>query len=150
MTVIAWDGKTLAADRQCTSAGLVSSVTKVFQLSGGVYDRHYVGVCGNMARAMELVNWLETFNGDPVSLPDFQRDDDLCVLMLVISPEGQCFEYGASPYPHEIASFHAIGDGCDFAMAAMHCGETAEEAVRIACVYSSTCGRGVDSFRVVA
>lgn len=37
-----------------------------------------------------------------------------------------------------------MGSGRDFAIAAMHCGKTAREAVEIASLYENGCGNGVD------
>jgi ATP-dependent protease HslVU (ClpYQ) peptidase subunit len=42
----------------------------------------------------------------------------------------------------------ATGSGRDYALAAMHCGKTAREAVEIACLFETGCGNGVDELEV--
>jgi hypothetical protein len=53
--------------------------------------------------------------------------------------------YCAGPYPMRNRSERwAWGSGRDFALAAMHLGKTAAEAVEVACLFQSDCGLGVD------
>jgi hypothetical protein len=49
MTVIVWDGKTLAADKQATQADLKRKVTKIHRLRG-----HLVGVSGDWDRGRRV------------------------------------------------------------------------------------------------
>ena len=139
MTIIAWDGKTLAADKRLTNCGMASPVTKIFRC-----EESLIGISGEFSLAQELINWYK--NGCEIDkFPAFQRDEDDYVGMLVINKKG-VFKYGRTPFPMILESqFFAIGSGRDYAMAAMHLGKTAVEAVEIASIFDCGCGNGVDS-----
>lgn len=141
MTVIAWDGTTLAADRRSTNAGLIRTVKKIFRV-----DNKLIGCAGSLSSCMELLNWAhEGF--DPKKFPACQRDADDWASMLMIE-EGRVYKFERGPIPAEFHDpFVAIGSGRDFAIAAMHCGKSAEEAVEIASLYQCDCGNGVDTLR---
>lgn len=53
MTVIAWDGKTLAADKRGTRGGLPVTVTKIKRIGDVI-----AGVAGNAAHVGELFQWV--------------------------------------------------------------------------------------------
>lgn len=137
MTVIAWDGKTLAADRQYTSAGMRRTAPKMFRVRDGI-----AAFCGVATDALELLQWLR---GDrrPEDFPTACRASDDVQVILVT--DGKVHSYESSPYPLVYEDpFFAAGSGRDYAMAAMHCGKTAAEAVEIACLYETGCGMGID------
>lgn len=48
----------------------------------------------------------------------------------------------------ETKDYAAIGAGMDFALAALHLGHTAKEAVAVACVLSVYCEEPIDSFTI--
>ncbi len=137
MTVIAWDGKTLAADKQTSDGSSTLTVTKIRRAPNGAL----VGGCGNSSMCRQMYQWYvdgakkETY---PVKNEDTQ--------ILVITPEGKAHYYLDGPAPIVVENkFFAIGSGCDYAVAAMHCGRTASEAVAIACIYDPGCGHGIDT-----
>jgi hypothetical protein len=141
MTVIVWDGKTLAADRlsgdDWTKTG---RATKIHRMRG-----HLVGVAGIAAFCREFLSWFER-GADPADVPAFQRDKDDYVHALVINPERKVYVYSRSPYPllreNEIC---AIGSGKEVAEAALYFGKTAKEAVEACNVICTGCGGGVDT-----
>lgn len=141
MTVIAWDGETLAGDKRTNFGGLHATTTKVQRLpDGGI-----VGCAGNTAQIWEMVHWLAQ-GADPEKLPAIQRDAKECVTMLVVSRCGDLWQYENSPYPIRIENKQwAIGSGRDFAIAAMRLGQTAAQAVALACELDMGCGNGVDA-----
>lgn len=146
MTVVAWDGRSLAADKMTDFGGLWSTTTKVHAVPGG----GAIATTGLAALGAELVNWV--MNGaKPVDFPSGdQRNPDKCCSALVITPDGQVLQYEHTPYPIRIQNRHwAIGSGRDFAMAAMFLGHSASGAVSIACALCNTCGGGVDVVNVV-
>ena len=54
--------------------------------------------------------------------------------------------YERSPYPVRFEGDHfAAGCGRDFAMAAMHLGKSAREAVEVAMALDNCCGNGIDT-----
>lgn len=143
MTVVAWDGKTLAADKRTSFGGLHAVVTKVYEINGSL-----VGCAGASAQNAEMRAWFAA-GCDPKEFPAAQRDIDKCVSMLVIDKSGAVLQYENTPHPIRIESrLWAIGSGRDFAIAAMHCGKTAREAVEIASACDSNCGNGVDSLQL--
>lgn len=140
MTVIAWDGKTLAADKQATNNGLKLVVTKIMKAEiNGV--KSLVAVAGDMAQALNVVNWL--INGG--EFPASQHSADDWQPIVIINRRG-VFKYEQSPQPilYE-GPYFSMGSGADVAMAAMHLGKAAEEAVELACALCASCGMGIDT-----
>jgi ATP-dependent protease HslVU (ClpYQ) peptidase subunit len=139
MTVIAWDGKTLAADKMLTYNNVISSTTKIRKING-----HLVGFAGPVATAMEMFEWFK--NGCLVEkFPEKQKSNDDAIYLFVVKPDGKLFEYCTSPYPYEIEdSIYACGSGGACAIGALEMGATAEQAVLIASKWNSTCGNGID------
>jgi len=145
MTTIAWDGKTLAADKRATHGGLIFTVTKIFRIRG-----YLVGASGDFDRIMETIAWFSD-GADPAKVPPHSRSNDEYVGMLVIGPGGLIEKYERGPLPYRIESkLHAIGSGRDFAMAAMYLGKTAIEAVEVATALDTGTGNGVDTLMLEA
>lgn len=139
MTCIAWDGKTLAADKRASLQGYAVPVTKIFRVNGML-----VGGAGDFNKALEVVEWVKS-GADPDKLPAFQRTDDW-VGLVCITPDKKILRYERGPLPFVVeAPFFAIGSGRDYAIAAMHLGKSAKEAVEIACIYETGCGNGIDA-----
>jgi hypothetical protein len=123
VTTCAWDGKTLAADTRANSGGMPYQTLKVYKLSDG---RLYAG-CGAAEDLQAVRIWLES-GGDKPTPKDF--------VGLVIGPNRQWSRYEDKLVPIPVQnSFHAVGSGRDYAIAAMHLGKTAREAVELACLY---------------
>ena len=140
MTVVAWDGTTLAADKQAAQAGCVYPVTKVFRID----DDRMAGIAGNLSRGVEIIEWLRA-NGAAEAFPKGSGDDEW-VTCLVVHRSGTAQRYESRGTPFPIGETrHAIGSGRDFATAAMHLGCSAEDAVKVAMCYSADCGIGIDA-----
>lgn len=138
MTCIAWDGKTLAGDKMCTSDGLGLTITKVRR-----HENLLFAGAGNSSRIKEMLEWIIA-GRDPEKLPSFQREADRSVVILLIE-DGQPYLYEESHVPIKLEMpFMAIGSGRDYAMAAMHLGKSAREAVEIACIFDANSGNGID------
>lgn len=140
MTTIAWDGKTLAGDKRTSFGGLHAVTTKVARIGNLL-----VGCAGNAAQIAEMHEWVK--NGRvSADLPKPQLSSTECVSMLVIEPSGQVLHYESTAYPIQIENmFWAIGSGRDFAMAAMHLGLSAFDAVEVASVFETGTGNGIDT-----
>lgn len=139
MTVIVWDGTTLAADRLAVSQSHVFSITKIARIGGLL-----VGVAGTGSKIREFQDWL----GSPRAPERYPRHDNEhhYFTAIVIGREGFIHRYESSPVPMVVEDpVHVIGVGRDFARAALHCGKTAKEAVEITNLYSADCGGGVDT-----
>lgn len=140
MTVIAWDGKTLAADRMSSSSGSFMTTRKLQKING-----HLVGGAGCSAQVRMHMAWYAA-GADPSELPSVIASDDVPSLLLVISPEKRIFLYENGPLPTEFFDpFVAIGSGRDFALAAMHLGYDALMAVNVASRLSTSCGGGYNT-----
>ncbi len=139
MSVIAWDGKRLAADKRCTLGTLIRTTSKLFHLGDAL-----VAYAGDTDAGEEVLAWFK--NGhDPAKFPDSQRNADRFAELLIVWADGTIWKYQRTPYPLKFPPQQfAIGSGRDFALAAMHCGKTAPEAVEVACVFDSGCGNGTD------
>lgn len=143
MTVIAWDGKTLAADRQMTWAEMRSTVCKLRKLPNG----EVLGVTGNSARAVVVLKWYED-GADPEKWPQCQTEADYARL-IVARPGGKLVYFDWLPIEQIIIDpFMAFGVGRDFALGALAMGATAVQAVEAASKHCNTCGMGVDAFEV--
>lgn len=142
MTVIAWDGRTLAADKRCSYGNSVRTVTKIRRLADG----RLAGIAGSGAAGEAVIAWLNAGSG-PHYYPEIQKSDDHASV-LVIERDGSVLEYSKTAHPERYEDkFIAIGSGRDFAVAAMHCGRTAVEAVELACQLDTGCGNGIDVLR---
>lgn len=140
MSVVAWDGRTLATDRQATNAGMIREAAKSRELAPG----HVIAWTGEQMQGLVLAQWYT--GGAVVSLwPAFQRTERWT--RLVVASEGRLFEYEQEPYLEEIVEpFFAFGAGRDFAMGALAAGASARQAVEIACRWSDSCGLGIDVY----
>lgn len=139
MTTVAWDGRTLAADKQTTFGGLRATTTKVHRINGNL-----IACAGIAAQIAEFLVWFEA-GAKPADMPASQRDTDKSVDALVVRPDGAVVQYGNTPHPIPIEDRQfAIGSGRDYALAAMYLGKTAREAVEVAAVFDPSTGNGVD------
>lgn len=129
MTTIAWDGKTLAGDKQTTDVDMRMRTTKVVRIGNLL-----VGGSGNAGRIRAMHEWIA--NGrKPEALPSFQNSDSDSVKLLVVD-QGQLFMYDVGHCPIPIENpFYAVGSGRDFAMAAMHLGLSAADAVKVSAAF---------------
>ncbi len=139
MTVIAWDGTTLAADKQSTSVGYGSTVTKVHRVPHGI-----LAVMGDGACAMAIVRWFKS-GSDMASFP-YAADPERSASAVFITKSGQVRFYCNSPH-YEVYEdeFAAFGSGRDYALTAMFLGLAARDAVAVACELDINCGNGIDT-----
>ena len=140
MSVVAWDGKTLAADCQATCAGLATVSKKIY-----LNETYIIAFTGDDDKGRELLAWYE--RGATVSeWPKSQDDKDRWTRLIVVQTNG-CFMYEQTPYPIPILSpFTAWGSGRDYAVGAMQAGLNAREAVEVANLHSIDCGFGVEAY----
>jgi ATP-dependent protease HslVU (ClpYQ) peptidase subunit len=138
MTTLAWDGVTLAADKQTTDGSHTRTTTKIRRLRGGALG----GAAGRSGVCRELLDWYEM----GAAKDKMPAEADRCTL-LVIERSGQIFLFeDGSPGAIEVLDKHvAIGSGADFAMAAMHLGHDAVRAVEVASHFDSSTGCGIDA-----
>lgn len=141
MTIIAWDGKTLAADRQSTSNNMRRTTRKIHRVRDGL-----IAITGSGCHGVALLDW---FNGDrnPSAWP---KESAEIANIIHVTSDGVFVYAGDLPAFGEpvLDAFIAFGSGRDYAMTAMHLGKTAAEAVEIACLFDVSCGMGVDTLEL--
>jgi sugar/nucleoside kinase (ribokinase family) len=138
MTVIAWDGKTLAADKRATSGNVAYTVVKVER-----FGEHLLGMVGEADVAHDLREWFKA-GADTRDFPKSARRDNATLVVITAGMRARAFATG--PHPMLYADDQlAWGCGRDFALAAMHLGHDARRAVEVACAFDIGCGNGVDT-----
>lgn len=143
MTVIAWDGKFLAADKRAYDNGTVFTTTKILRVKG-----HLIGSTGDNDSGIALKEWFKN-GADPDKWPECQKDKDRYCRFIVITPTGKIMDYCREPFPTIIEDeFYAWGSGGDSALGAMAMGASARKAVEIACNHESGCGNGITVLRL--
>ena len=144
MTVLAWDGVSLAADKLACAGNMRATVTKIARCGNEL-----IGICGALPLGNLLRNWY--LNGaDPDMFPESGVDDETTE-MVVIKADGKVWVYSGSSTPFEIEDkMCAFGAGNEAALAALYCGATAEQAVEIASMINITCGNGIDVLPLVS
>lgn len=150
MTVIAWDGVTLAADRMGHDGNSVFAICKLFRVS----DTCLAGVAGQMQSGLRIVGWLRSRanpGANPTGFPAIDPEKDWTVVLTISREDGEIVvrRYEAREVPIVVEDDqHAIGQGAAAAMAAMRCGSSAVDAVRIASDLHTDCGLGQDELRL--
>lgn len=140
MTVVCWDGTTLAADRMVCLDGYSYAVTKVHRI-----DRDtIVGCSGGISDALQFVQWLRAGSGDVGQLTGKLKFNALVVKRTTDGLQLLRYESGGVAIPMHDEQ-HAMGVGGDYAAAAMHLGCNARRAVEVACALCELCGHGVDT-----
>lgn len=144
MTVIAFDGKTLAADKQASEGGIRHTTTKIRRVVKGRFKGYLVGAAGSATQGNMMMSWFER-GADPDHFPRYQDNDDAACEMVAIAPDGQIFRFDFNPLPvvyHD--KVYALGNGREVALGAMAMGADARKAVEVASEMCSGCGMGVD------
>lgn len=145
MTVIAWDGKILAADMQITSNTTVSITTKIKLVETRSCDKYLIGVTGSIGDLQAFCHWFTSEN-DSEKYPKNFIDDSAAAI--VINEAGEINLYETTPFGTLLQTkTFAIGSGKQFAMAAMYYGKSAIEGVHLACQFDAYCGQGIDTLK---
>lgn len=146
MTVIAWDGRTVAADSQgivgCGHRSPLRSA-KIVLHEGVIF-----GTTGRMGPMREAwIGWyLAGARPDCVPPMGIGHDD---AGNLVVFRDGRCFVFSALvPYACEEAAPFAFGSGADYAIGAMMAGANAAKAVQIAIACDVNCGGEIDAIEL--
>lgn len=139
MSIIVWDGQTLAADNQGTHCGLRFYVKKLYRLDDGTL----LAFVGGASEGLNLIDWYKR-GADPKEWPETQKSEEDMATLIIVTPQGvaACYEKCPVPIPIEKVP-HAWGSGRDFALGALAMGADARKAVEIASVYAEGCGQGI-------
>lgn len=142
MTVICWDGKTLASDRQITMDGDLKGLTwKIAKAKDGTI----CGAAGDAGLCVKAVLWVLGGMREVDKPPPGDKDNNAD--LLVVKPNGTALVNMDDAFTMDRLPRKqwAIGSGAQLAMGAMAMGATAERAVRVAASLSIYCGGGVDT-----
>ena len=141
MTVIAWDGRTLAADKRATSGGGIARTVTKIQRHGGCL----IAITGCWDTAAEMREWFKA-GADPDKFPVKAREDRST--LIVIDADG-IRTWAIGPHPMTIEADRCCwGSGRDYAEAALFLGHDAVKAVEVACHFQTDCGNGIDALRL--
>lgn len=149
MTVIAWDGKIIAADKQATRGGQLRKTTKLI-----VHPEKPIvyGMSGTEQTGIIVANW-HIAGAKEEDFPECQKivgnTDPNYWSHLIVCTKNSCEYYSMWPVPLRIReNFYAIGSGDEYAMGAMEMGANAIKAVEVACKWDQGCGLGIDAYNL--
>lgn len=143
MSTIAWDGYTLAADKQATSGNLKAKCSKMLSLNDGTV----LATAGSLAEGYSLFDWYVE-GADRDMYPGFQNDSERWTSLIVALPNGKCFEFEQAYHPLPVKGKSAWGSGRSYALAAMEMGADAVKAVKVASKFDPSTGLGIESYIV--
>ena len=141
MTTIAFNGQFMAADSKQTDPwGLLSWVNdKILILPDCLI--------GGAGEAAMLRKWRRDFKNHwtaqdclAFGYPSYKKDEDDPAIMLVDRLTGRVYFHSQGMFHPCSRPYHAIGSGRDFALAAMACGKSAYDAVKIAIDFDNGSG----------
>lgn len=141
MSVVVWDGKTLAADMAGSSAGCLYLMRKAVRVAPD--EVHAWTGSPDAGRVMS--QWFRD-GARPEDYPEWQRDEERWCRLIVVRQGMPVLTFEAFHIPIEINGPFAWGAGRDYALGALFLGAFAGDAVRAACKWSDSCGIGVASF----
>jgi hypothetical protein len=142
MTTIAYDGRTLAADRRANSSGAIRTVCKIFDCG------EYVFAGTGVADESELIAGYIRKGFSLAAAKELDFSDENSYGIVVRKADGKCFCISGKHLtlvPILDEQF-AMGSGRDFALSAMAFGKTAKEGVEFAMRFDAATGNGVDCY----
>ncbi len=135
---MAWDGKSIAADRQVTRCGQRGSITKLHRLDNG----EVLTWTGHLQNCLGMQHWYLA-GAKPSEWNNYRVDPESSAELVILSEDGLWTFSG--PYGVRVEdAFFALGSGAEYALAALAMGATAKEAVEIASRFDNGCGLGID------
>lgn len=149
MTTIAFDGRSIAADRMCSigNTPVRSPHPKIRRL---VYKNlpAVMGTSGSVEYGHALVDWLQA-GAHAGKEPELSNDGDsnYCTVLLATKESVYLFSNSCVGVPLGAIPW-AAGSGADYALGAMAAGASAKRAVEIAITLDVNSGCGVDVLRL--
>jgi hypothetical protein len=148
VTVIAWDGKALAGDKQTTGEdrrhACVGARARCTACKGADGKHRLVGCAGDTGDCQSYVRCGARLGEGSDRLHEFTSVGSVAMHRRAQAHMVADHRIQWQRIRHP---FIAIGNGGDFALGALAAGESAREAVRIASRLSASCGFGVDVVR---
>lgn len=137
MTCIAFDGQIMAADSMATNDDNMNlgRFEKIYVKNGMI-----IGMSGTCNEVAEFVDDIR-FHKNGFRLARHSGFENINALVV---HSGQCWKYDGGTMGYKVSSPISIGCGRQYAMAAMHLGKNAPQAVRVAIALDCKCGGPVD------
>lgn len=142
MTIIAWDGKILAADSRVTRGTTLvnDNYNKLHDITIPGIGKAVIGVCG----ALDVLGpWLTHLKANGFANPfetNFEDSEVMHMRALCITRKGVCFEFSTEGGWHEVTYASALGSGDFIAQHFLSTGHDALKAVQEACKTELSCG----------
>lgn len=145
MTTIAFDGKTLAADRGSWSGGFHHGARKVHRITAPDGRQFLVAMMGNAAFATDVLRWMRG-GPHPGQCLDADKEYDCAI---VVDSKLHIWRLSGHrlTYREQGGQLHSGGAGQEIAMGALMAGADAIKAVKITMQVSDYAARGVDWVR---
>jgi hypothetical protein len=143
---LAWDGRTLAADRLSCHANLKQSGRKIHDCGDFVYAQ-----CGAVYETNAIRRWLAA--GAPTDARPTLDGEGSWGIVVRKETAGKLVYLVQGKQPELCPvreKFVADGSGRDFALAAMYLGKTAREAIVVAAHFDVYTGGGADAVVLVS
>lgn len=141
MTTVAYDGTTMVADKLAVDSwGLTEVATKIY------YNDHVM--IGGAGEGGQILQWINNVLKPEVTTDDllkvgyapYVKDSNDPSLLLVDRRSGDAYRHAGGWFIPVSRKFHAVGSGRDYALAAMHLGLTAKDAVLVAAQFDNNTG----------
>ena len=145
MSVIIWDGSSLAVDTRAVGDGTQTKALKSCRISNTMV----AAVVGRLDHSYELFEWLKN-GAKKDDWPAFQRGDNWSSLVVMTASDHQvnCYSYETTPYPIPIhGEFEAWGSGREVAIGFMAARKDALAAIQAVCKHVPTCGMPAEVYR---
>ena len=142
MTVVAWDGEYLVADRQRVGGSHRFEVTKLIPVGSCI-----AVAVGVVDFGQELIEWFQYSGRSPEAWPAYQMTEKEWATLVVGLGDGSVGCYYQRPALIKQPAGVAWGSGADFAVGAMAHGASAIEAVIATNKVCKDCGFGYDAYR---
>jgi len=140
MSVIVWDGLSLAVDNGATDGFSMWEADKVW-----VHKGEFLTGTGTVSTILEMRDWYKN-GSNSLLFPFAQRIPESMCNFIVVNEAGlHRYERTHVPIDHGF-KICAFGQGKDFAYGALAMGATAEQAATIANKFSVHCGMGVSTY----
>jgi hypothetical protein len=144
MTTIAFDGRTLAADKGAWSNGLHQPAKKVHRITAPDGRRYLVAFSGDAIFCSDVLRWMLGGEKPGKCLPDDEQRD--CAV--VIDEQRRIWRLSHRLiYYRMYGRVHSHGAGQEVALGALMAGADAVKAIRITMAVSDYAARGVDWVR---
>jgi len=139
MTIVAWDGKSLACDSRTTGGFIKDDTQKVWKIGN-----RYIGIAGTYSAALLAIQWMRDKTKDKPKL-ELKDDNDFEAIEII---DGKAFYYDENLIGSPVSAPYAIGSGCQYAMCAMWLGHDAKKAIGAAKNFDECCGGKTKVYKI--